>query len=91
MAIEDAVVLARCLSDCLQPAEAFRTYERLRYARTAKVTNISRYYGMIGQWKNPAVVWLRNMLLGLASGTAATKGYLKFVSYDPYEVPLSQL
>ncbi len=90
MAIEDAVVLARCLSHYSDPAIAFRVYERLRYARTARITNISRYYGVIGQWKNPGAVWFRNTLFRLGSGKAATRGYVKYVSYDPYKVSLSE-
>src|SRR5207253_167012 len=38
MAIEDAVVLARALSNYSEVAEAFGAYERLRCARTAKIT-----------------------------------------------------
>jgi 2-polyprenyl-6-methoxyphenol hydroxylase-like FAD-dependent oxidoreductase len=87
MAIEDALVLARCLSDCPDSTTAFRVYERLRYARTATVTRISRYYGVIGQWKNPGAVWFRNTLLRVAgSGNSSRMGYLKFVNYDPYKV-----
>ncbi len=88
MAIEDAVVLDRCLSHDSDSATAFRAYERLRYARTARITNVSRYYGVIGQWKNPGAVWFRNMLLRLGSGKASTNGYVKFVSYDPWKVSL---
>ena len=90
MAIEDAVVLARCLSHYSDPAIAFRVYERLRYARTARITNISRYYGVIGQWKNPGAAWFRNTLFRLWPKKAATKGYVKFVGYDPYEVSLNE-
>ncbi len=88
MAIEDAGVLARCLSNYSDPAMALRAYERLRYARTAKVTRISRYYGVIGQWKNPGAVWFRNTLFRIGSGKAAARGYIKFVSYDPYKISL---
>jgi 2-polyprenyl-6-methoxyphenol hydroxylase-like FAD-dependent oxidoreductase len=70
------------------PAIAFTTYERLRYPRTAKVTNISRYYGIIGQWKNPGAAWFRNTLFRLASGTNATNAYVKFLRYDPSRVSL---
>lgn len=88
MAIEDAVVLARCLSNYSNAATAFRVYERLRSARTARITTLSRYYGVIGQWENPGAAWFRNTLFRLSSGKAATKGYIKFVSYDPYELSL---
>jgi len=89
MAIEDAVVLARCLSNCSDPARAFRVYERIRYARTARVTKISRYFGLMGQWKNPGAIWLRNTLLRCLPQRVSTKGYLKFIAYDPYEVGLN--
>lgn len=88
-AIEDAVVLARCLSHCSAPAMAFGLYERLRHGRTARVTNFSRHFGVVGQWKNPGAVWFRNILLRLTPERVATKGYVKFVSYDPYKVCLN--
>ena len=91
MAIEDAVVFARALSNHSEPVKAFHVYERLRYARTARITNISRYYGVMGQWKNPAAAWARNALLRLVSGKSAAKGYLKFVGYDPYKIPVDEI
>lgn len=90
MAIEDSVVLTRCLSNYSDTAMALRVYERLRYGRTAKVTRISRYYGVMGQWKNPGTVWLRNTLFRMGSGKAGTKRYLKFVSYDPAKISLNE-
>lgn len=84
MAIEDAIVLARCLSSDAQTAQALKRYERLRYARTAAITKVSRYYGIMGQWKNPVARSLRNLILGFSSRFSGGKGYLKFVSYDPY-------
>lgn len=90
MAIEDAVVLARCLSNRFPPATAFRVYERLRYTRTARVTKISRYYGVIGQWENPGAAWLRTTLFRLTSGKAATTSYVRFLNYDPNEVGLNE-
>lgn len=56
---------------------AFRVYERLRYARTARITTLSRYYGVIGHWEHPGAVWFKNMLFRLGFGKAATKGYIK--------------
>jgi len=90
MAIEDAAVLARCLTNHSDFAMALRVYERLRFARTAQVTRVSRYYGVLGQWKSPGAIWLRNIILRAGSGSAATKSYLHFVSYDPYKVPLKK-
>jgi len=90
MAIEDSVILTRCLAHFSDPAAALRVYQQLRYARTTQVTRVSRYYGMLGQWKKPGAVWFRNFAIRAGSGNAGTKSYLKFVGYDPYKVPLHQ-
>jgi len=47
-AIEDAVVLARCLGERGATAEALRRYERLRSDRVAMVVRRSRRVGMVG-------------------------------------------
>ena len=52
MAIEDAVVLARCFEEHGVAESALRAYERVRYIRTAAITATSRIYGQIGQWEN---------------------------------------
>jgi 2-polyprenyl-6-methoxyphenol hydroxylase-like FAD-dependent oxidoreductase len=89
MAIEDAALLARCASNEADLSMAFGSYERLRFARTARVTTLSRYYGVMGQWRNPALVWLRNTALRLTPARAAARSYNTFVSYDPWSVSLN--
>lgn len=49
LAIEDAMVLARCFQKYRATEEALRKYEGCRYKRTAAITKYSRYYGTIGQ------------------------------------------
>jgi 2-polyprenyl-6-methoxyphenol hydroxylase-like FAD-dependent oxidoreductase len=65
MAIEDALVLARCLQKYGASEHALRTYEKLRYERTTAVTELSRLYGMVGQWENALVTRLRSHVLSL--------------------------
>lgn len=65
MAIEDALVLARCLQKYGASEHALRTYEQLRYERTAAVTGFSRLYGTVGQWENALVTRLRRHVLSL--------------------------
>lgn len=60
MAIEDAVVLANCISGNDDVQNAFRRYERLRIERTTRIVNSSYTLGKIGQWGNPLLVTLRN-------------------------------
>jgi 2-polyprenyl-6-methoxyphenol hydroxylase-like FAD-dependent oxidoreductase len=63
MAIEDAAVLARCLLRDSEPAQAFRAYERCRYARTAAIASCSRIYGSIGQWESRFGTHSRRVML----------------------------
>jgi 2-polyprenyl-6-methoxyphenol hydroxylase-like FAD-dependent oxidoreductase len=97
MAIEDAVVLARCLHKCSESSRtpsqadinsALRTYETLRRARTSAIAKYSRRYGVIGQWEGATAVRLRNMMLALLPN-AMTKRLLQMIfSYDAYAISI---
>ena len=66
MAVEDAAVLARCLraTPTDLPA-AFRRFDQLRRARTARIIQTSRQLGRVGQLENPLLVGLRNTAMQL--------------------------
>ena len=64
-AIEDAVVLARCLDEGGARAEALRRYERLRSDRVAMVVRRSRRVGIVGQVENPVLCWLRDRTIAM--------------------------
>ena len=66
LAMEDALILARCFEKHGAVEEALRNYERLRYQRTAAITKYSRYYGALGQWENIWARGLRKTALALA-------------------------
>ncbi len=65
MAIEDAVVLARCLGGWSDRMTPLRAYEDRRRRRTAGTVSASRRMGWIGQWENPFACILRNTALKL--------------------------
>jgi 2-polyprenyl-6-methoxyphenol hydroxylase-like FAD-dependent oxidoreductase len=65
MAIEDAAVLARCISSHTDINRAIRSFEASRHTRTAALTRYARHYGAIGQTENPLVLRLRNRMLSL--------------------------
>ena len=82
LAIEDARVLARCFRKYGATEEALRSYERLRYKRTAAVTKYSRYYGAVGQWENVWARGLRKTALALVPESIA-RSVMKIVfDYD---------
>jgi len=62
-AIEDAMVLARCLSQESDPTSALRRYEAHRARRVATIVQRSRRLGRVAQLKNPLFCGLRDVLL----------------------------
>jgi 2-polyprenyl-6-methoxyphenol hydroxylase-like FAD-dependent oxidoreductase len=66
LAMEDAIVLARCFEKYGATQEALRKYEGCRQNRTAALTKYSRFYGTVGQWRNPFAQASRKFFLCLA-------------------------
>ena len=82
-AIEDAVVLARCLvEERASAAGALRRYERLRSARVAMVVRRSRRVGMVGQVANPLLCRLRDRALALIPPKAQLRQLEELVGYE---------
>lgn len=80
MAIEDAVILANCISKSQDVKTAFLNFERQRIDRTTKIVNTSFALGKVGQFKNPFLVKIRNAGMRLTPERVAEK-QLKFL-YD---------
>ena len=62
LAVEDAIVLAKCLRDREDLSQAFATYERLRRARVERMVRHGRNAGQGKVITNPLGVWLRDLL-----------------------------
>ncbi len=85
MALEDAVVLAHCLSN-VHPAElALREYELLRIGRTGMVVRHSWQTGRLLQMEQPALEWMRDWFTGSAMGQRL--GMRMFRELLRYDVP----
>jgi 2-polyprenyl-6-methoxyphenol hydroxylase-like FAD-dependent oxidoreductase len=65
MAIEDALVVTKCLLEQSDPKDAFRQYESLRLVRTKKIVEQSLMIGKSFQIENRVFVALRNRLMKL--------------------------
>lgn len=63
MAIEDALILSRCLAGKEEMPVRLRKYESLRFKRTKYITRESRRAGRIGQMENALAVALRSVWL----------------------------
>lgn len=63
MALEDAIVLAKCVRDIPQLEESFVAYERLRRARAEKVVQFSRERGNNKAAPNAIARFFRDLIL----------------------------
>ena len=84
--IEDALILARCFEKYGPAEQALRHYERLRHPRTATLTRISRYYGIMGQLENVWARALRRMSLSLAPELLAQRLMQIVFNYDATKI-----
>ena len=65
LAVEDAIILAKCLRDISDLEQAFATYERLRRARVERMVQYGRRVGQTKVMTNPIQVSFRDMLMPL--------------------------
>ena len=63
MAIEDAIVLAKCLRDIPNTQKAFEVFEKIRKSRTEKVVKMAQKYGDAFTTTNPIKKWFRNRMI----------------------------
>jgi 2-polyprenyl-6-methoxyphenol hydroxylase-like FAD-dependent oxidoreductase len=83
MAIEDAVVLARCVRTTPDDVHgALRRYEQGRMDRTKLMVKLARRIGELGTWKNPAAVRLRDRVMKLTFNGPILKSHFKLMSYE---------
>jgi len=87
LAMEDAMVLARCLYE-FAPDEAFRKYERLRRGRTTKIARYSRIYGNVGQWESIFGRAFRRSMLSLVPEVVARRLMDLVIAYDAEMIKL---
>lgn len=78
MAIEDAWVLADCIS-----RGAINDYEMKRRARVEWVQNLSWRFGVVGQWSSPLAVAARNAALRLTPRSAAPRQLASLLNGGP--------
>ena len=82
LAMEDAMVLARCFEKYGANEEALRRYERGRFKRTSAVSRYSRYYGSVGQWENAFARGARRTALTLIPEAIALRMMQIVFAYD---------
>lgn len=84
MALEDALVLAKCLRDVPAPQQAFAIYEALRRPRTERIVATGRRRSNYKALKSRTAVMLRDLVMPVAFKLFATEKAMSWI-YD-YEV-----
>ena len=87
MALEDSLELAHSLLKHSDIETALRSFERLRYKRTADMVQMSRLVGEMYQWRHPVLKKFRN--IGISLTPWISKKVLK--KYASYSVPALSL
>jgi 2-polyprenyl-6-methoxyphenol hydroxylase-like FAD-dependent oxidoreductase len=82
MALEDALVLAKCVSSDQSIESALHRYELLRRRRTGHIQQRSLMMGHIGQWQNRAVVSGRRVVTGFLPAALFEHNLRRIYSYE---------
>jgi 2-polyprenyl-6-methoxyphenol hydroxylase-like FAD-dependent oxidoreductase len=82
LALEDAAVLARCVTAHGLDPQALRDYESRRVARTAAVVATSAQQAAINRWRHPLACRLRELMLSTLPKPLALRQYRKTVRFD---------
>lgn len=82
MALEDALVLAKCLSCERSIESALHRYESLRRSRTRHIQQRSLLMGHIGQWQNRAVVAGRGVVTSLLPASLFEHNLRRVYAYE---------
>lgn len=82
MALEDAVILAKCLRDISNLNQAFSTFENLRKERVEKVVKLSMQYGDLMNASNPLKKMFRDKMLSSVLNKSIVKKMDWLFSYN---------
>ena len=82
LALEDALVLAKCLERRTSLEEALRTYESLRRRRTAHIQQRARLMGRVGQWQSRVFVTARQAVTSVLPARLFEHNLRRVYSYQ---------
>jgi FAD-dependent urate hydroxylase len=82
MAIEDSVVLARCLSQEKDLSAALNRYEADRKPRTTWIMNQSRAIGRVANLDNSLLCTIRDFMLAVAPNRLMSRQLEKAINYE---------
>lgn len=84
-AVEDAVVLARCLATEADMSAALARYQALRVPRANGFVVQSRRFGELTQWENGAARWVRDRLFQLMPQSSIRANMRRVLTFPSLE------
>jgi 2-polyprenyl-6-methoxyphenol hydroxylase-like FAD-dependent oxidoreductase len=81
-AVEDAVVLARCLTAEADLPAALARYQAQRLPRANGFVSQSRRLGQVGQWQHPLACWVRDRLFRLVPPSSIRANLRRALTFD---------
>jgi 2-polyprenyl-6-methoxyphenol hydroxylase-like FAD-dependent oxidoreductase len=90
-ALEDAVVLARCVESYGPTARALQAYERTRYARTARIVRESWSFGVPARWSHPFAVGARETIVRALPTSILARSIRAHIDFDAATVPIPRI
>ena len=83
MAIEDALVLTRCLTSHRDPVEGLRAYEERRMARTSTLMQAQQRFGSNEAKEKPWRCWIRDRALSFAFSRVVQRTWEEIIIAEP--------
>ncbi len=90
MALESALILARCLADSGTLRTALARYERTRWLRTKRITETSWMIGKMVHWEHPFARAFRDLLFQKTPPAARDRQLMQIAGYDAATAPLAR-
>lgn len=81
-AVEDAVVLARCLREHDSVVGALQAYDNRRIRRTATIATLAWRLGAVGRWEHPLACALRDRLMRATMSGFVLKQHQQDMVYE---------
>jgi 2-polyprenyl-6-methoxyphenol hydroxylase-like FAD-dependent oxidoreductase len=81
-AIEDAVILAKCLTRVPDPAAGLREYQSQRVGRANRMAQIAWMLTQLSRWQRPRACMLRDRTLRLAFSTVLLKKQKQDMAFE---------
>lgn len=82
LALEDALVLAKCIEQRTSLEAALRRYESMRRYRTAHMQQRARLMGQVGQWENRLIVAARQAVTSVLPARLFEHNLRRVYSYQ---------